>query len=246
MCGRCCHNHSLPLTLDEAIAWLEDGGKVVIFCEAVPCCEEPSQNDPCTVHQKNRSFPVSCGASNAFVIAILVAVVSGACKNLGEDSKCRIYERRPLVCRIYPAEISPFIQLNINAKACPPESWLSDKVLLSDGAVIDPDLQSLIERSRQTDYREAHRKGMLCHDLNLDVAAVKNEGFVAHEPDCATLLHALRKARNADPATLPDNRPWRLFSNASQTLESLQAKGMAIVSEKSADDRFIYLHAPSS
>jgi Fe-S-cluster containining protein len=246
MCGRCCHNHSLPLTIDEAIDWLEDGGNLAVFCEALPWSGEPSPEDFRSIHQKNRSFAVSCGASTAFVTAILVAVISGACKNLGEDSKCRIYERRPLVCRIYPAEISPFIQLNTKAKACPPESWLSDNILLSDGAVVDPNLQSLIEMSRRTDYREALQKGSLCRDLNIDVAAIKDEGFVAHEPNREALLNALRRVRTAGPWMLSCDRPWRLYSSAPQTLKSLQADGMQTISEKSAEDRFIFLHAPTS
>ena len=39
--------------------------------------------------------------------------------NLGEDMKCKIYERRPLVCRIYPAEMSPLITFDMLRKALP-------------------------------------------------------------------------------------------------------------------------------
>jgi Fe-S-cluster containining protein len=244
MCGQCCHNHSLPLTLAEAISWLEDNGNLAIFCEAMPWAPEPSPHDLRATHQRKRSFAVSCGSSSARVTAILVAVVSGACKNLGEDSRCRIYESRPLVCRIYPAEISPFIQLNTSAKACPPEAWVSDTAFLSDGSVVDLGLQSLIEKSRQTDRDDALQKGILCSDLNIDVAAITDEGFVAHEPDRKTLLDALRRARAADRRTLSADRPWRLYSRVPKTLASLKASGMETLFEKGPEESFTFLHAP--
>jgi hypothetical protein len=41
MCGKCCHDLRLPLTVTEAIAWLERGNDVQILCEALPWPEEP-------------------------------------------------------------------------------------------------------------------------------------------------------------------------------------------------------------
>lgn len=190
MCGRCCQNHSIPLTLDEAISWLEDDGRVAIFCEADLWLSEPPKENLRAAHKRKRSFAVSCGSSRVRVTAILVAITSGACKNLDEDLKCRIYERRPLVCRIYPAEISPFIQLNTASKACPPEAWASGTALL-------PDAQLLVEKSRQMDPDDVPQKELLCSYLGIDVAAVAGEGFVTHEPDRGAFLNMLRKTRLA-------------------------------------------------
>ncbi len=133
MCGRCCYNHSIPLTVDEAISWLEDDGEVHVYCEADLWPREPPREDLRAAHRKRRSFAAFSGSSRVRVTALLVAIVSGPCKNLGEDLKCRIYERRPLVCRIYPAEVNPFIQLNAASKACPPEAWVSGNTLVSRG-----------------------------------------------------------------------------------------------------------------
>ncbi|WP_338000302.1 hypothetical protein [Burkholderia gladioli] len=36
MCGRCCHDLRLPLSIDEALAWLARGGEVQLFCDAIP------------------------------------------------------------------------------------------------------------------------------------------------------------------------------------------------------------------
>jgi hypothetical protein len=231
--------------LSEAISWLEEDGDLAIFCEAMPWVSEPPPEDLRAIHRKKRSFAVSCGSSRARITAILVGVVSGACKNLGEDLRCTIYERRPLVCRIYPAEINPFVQFSVARKGCPPEAWTSDRPLLSQDKIVDPHLQSLIERSIQTDRDEALQKGLLCADLNIDVAAIADEGFVAHEPNRKIFLDALRKARSADPLALPDNRAWRLYSRDTATLESLSVMGMETISEKRPEDGFTFLHAPS-
>jgi hypothetical protein len=229
--------------MSEAIAWLEDGGNLALFCEAKPWGVEPPPEDLRSAHQKKRSFAVLCGTSAARVTAILVGVISGACQHLGEDLKCGIYERRPLVCRIYPAEISPFIQLNTSRKSCPPEAWISDTILLSKGRLVDPHLQNLVEKSRQTDRDEALQKGLLCSDLNINVAAIADEGFVAHEPDRKTFLEALRRACSANPNTSHEQRPWRLYSREPATLQSLQASGLDTISEKRPEDPFTLLHA---
>ncbi|HMD72294.1 MAG TPA: YkgJ family cysteine cluster protein [Steroidobacteraceae bacterium] len=72
------------------------------------------------------------------VIVILAAYFSGACPNLAADAHCKIYQRRPLVCRIYPAEINPFILLKPGNKACPPEAWNATGSLLErKGLVMD-------------------------------------------------------------------------------------------------------------
>jgi hypothetical protein len=178
------------------------------------------------------------------VTAILVGIVSGACKNLGEDMKCRIYEHRPLVCRIYPAEISPFVQFTTTAKACPPEAWQSERLLLTDGQPVDPGLQSMIERSRQTDRDEALKKGLLCSDLGISVSGIAHEGFVAHEPERHLLLHAMRRAAGADISSPPPQPMWRLYSREPETLTSLAAGGFTTVSEKGPQDSFTFLHAP--
>jgi Fe-S-cluster containining protein len=245
LCGRCCQNHNIPLTLDEAISWLEDDGEVGIFCEADLWPSELSR-DSRTAHRRKRSFAVSCGSSPVRVTALLVGLVLGRCKNLGEDLKCRIYERRPLVCRIYPAEISPFIQLNTASKACPPEAWMSGATMLADGWIVDPDLQSLVEKSRRIDQEDVPQKSLLCRSLKIDVAAVAGEGFVTYKPHSNTLLTAMRKARLATPKTLQHDSAWRLYSPSRVTIESLRAMGVATVANEPSKDVYSFLPGSST
>jgi Fe-S-cluster containining protein len=171
------------------------------------------------------------------VTAIFAAFVSGACQNLGEDLKCRIYERRPLVCRIYPAEISPFIQLNIAAKSCPPEAWQSGAPL------IDPNIQRLVEESRQTDRDDVPQKQMVCRELNMNVAAWADEGYAAYRPEGQTLLNALLRARSATANIQQEPTDWRLYSPSAARLELLRAEGMGIVEEKLPEDAYSFLNA---
>jgi len=246
LCGECCKNHSLPLTFDEAIVWLEDRGNVAIFCEADAWGQAPPGADSRAQHRMRRSFGVACGSARARVTAILVGIVSGACKNLGDDLRCRIYETRPLVCRIYPAEISPFIPFDIKRKVCPPEAWAAGEILISDGKVVDPHMQWLVEKSRQTDHDDAAKKLSLCRDLNMDAAAIFGEGYVTYEPDRQSLIAALRKASAVDTAVREEDRQWRLYSPSAETNQRLQAQGFKMLSEKPVTNGYFYLHAPAA
>ena len=100
MRGRCCHNHNLPLTLDKAVAWLWDGGRVAVLVEAVGWPGEPPPDNARAAHRRRRSFPVPRGSSQMRVTVVLVGIVSGPCRHLGSDHKCHIYERRRFVCRL--------------------------------------------------------------------------------------------------------------------------------------------------
>jgi Fe-S-cluster containining protein len=239
MCGRCCQDTAVPLTVNEAISWLEDDGKVDLYVEADPWPVEPASDNLRAAHRKRRSFQAPCGTSNARITVILVASFAGPCKNLNqEDMRCRIYERRPLVCAIYPTEISPFIQLDPANKRCPPEAWGAGDAILQDAI-----LHALIEKSRQTDRDDAMLKSLLCSEMKVDVAAVAGEGFIAYERDPEQLLAALRHARAVDPANLPVVKPWILYSKVAEKIQSLGAQGFQISNEKRPGDAYTFLWA---
>jgi len=94
-----------------------------------------------------------------------------------------------LVCRIYPAEINPFIPLNSASKVCPPEVWDEGEVLFTD-RIIDPVLANQIERSRKADRDDARAKIALCEILGLNVAAWKGNAFTVYLLDREQLLDA--------------------------------------------------------
>ncbi len=67
--------------------------------------------------------------------------VNGRCYFLSEDNKCRIYENRPLGCRIYP------VVLDLNGKAivddlCPKR----DEIRSEDLKRVEPILKELVRK----------------------------------------------------------------------------------------------------
>ncbi|HME37446.1 MAG TPA: YkgJ family cysteine cluster protein [Steroidobacteraceae bacterium] len=223
-CGKCCRDLKLPLTVAEAIAWLARGSQVQLICEAVPWPVEPAPDDQKAAHRRRRSFAAFSGTLPTRVSVILAANLVGACPNLMADQRCGIYERRPLVCRIYPVEINPFIALDPANKACPPEAWTADQRLIQrDGRVVDERMRRDIQQSRDSDALDVEVKRRLCAALQVNCAALVDDGFVVHSPECAALLAALRHAVDErDPSAMSE---WRFISNRSDTIASLQTRG---------------------
>jgi Fe-S-cluster containining protein len=229
MCGQCCRNLRLPLSIDEAIAWLTRGGTVQIFCDAIPWPEEPPADNLQAQHKRRRSFASASAALPVRVIATIVAVFDGPCPNLGADMHCGIYDARPRVCRIYPAESNPFIELAPANKACPPEAWGNDKPLFAvQHKLVDAQLVEVIDESRAVDARDALLKERLCALLGIDTAALANEGFAIHAPPGDDLLRALQAlAAHADDVTTKGHATthWRIVSNQRATIETLNSIG---------------------
>ena len=224
-CGRCCRNLKLPLTAAEAVAWLAERHAVQLICEAMPWLEQPAVEDPKTAHRRRRSFETLSGSMPVRVIVMLVADLAGQCPNLEADMRCGIYERRPLVCRIYPAEINPLVQLEPAKKCCPPEAWTDDHPLIQRGGlVIDQRVRDDIHRWRDADGSSARVMRRLCAALQLDSAAVADEGFVSYSPDCALLSAALAGVLRGCDDDAPQPQ-WRFITNRAQTLESLASRG---------------------
>jgi Fe-S-cluster containining protein len=224
-CGNCCSHLKIPLTAVESVDWLRSGHPVQVICEATPWPVEFPADDQKSAHRWRRSFAAVSGAMPIRVVAILAARIDGACPNLLPDLRCGIYPRRPLVCKIYPAEINPFVQLEPRNKACPPEAWAARHPLLQrKGVVTDDAVRRDIQLSRDTDEREAPMKLRLCEVLNVREAALAAEGFVVYSPSIAALQDALSQAMAATSAA-PDPDSWRFLSNQSGTVESLLAGG---------------------
>src|ERR1700735_3138369 len=56
-CGKCCRDTKVPLTVAEAIKWLNRGDEVQLLCEASPW-PEALDGEPRAAHFKGRSFAV--------------------------------------------------------------------------------------------------------------------------------------------------------------------------------------------
>jgi Fe-S-cluster containining protein len=225
MCGKCCHDLKLPLSVDEALVWLERGGDVQFLCEAVPWPDEPAADDLPAQHKRRRSFAASSGELPVRIVVVLAAAFDGACPHLQPNLSCGVYEQRPNVCRIYPAELNPFIELNPQQKACPPEAWSPDKPLLIRAQrVVDVETAALIAQSRAADAADAQTKAHACAELGIHTAALANEGLVVYSPPSAESIAVLKRARCAGNADgfVPE---WRIASNRRETVDTLESIG---------------------
>jgi Fe-S-cluster containining protein len=156
---------------------------------------------------------------------MLVANVVGKCPNLLPNGLCGVYEDRPLVCRIYPAEINPFVNLRRENKLCPPEAWTSDRPLLQrSGTLTDEVTQHNIELSRSADSQDAQLKSRLCAALNIADAALVHEAVLVYSPTAATLLSALTIALANDAISEPASQ-WRYVSDQPEVLANLTRHG---------------------
>ena len=145
-------------------------------------------------HSVQRAVDVASGDARIQVIAIFAGNALIQCPSLGEDNHCTIYEDRPLVCRIYPMEINPFLTLRPEEKVCPPEVWESGEVLWSD-RVVDPVLEDQIQRSRQADRDDAKAKVSVCAALGMSVAAWKGNALAVYLTDRVQLQQAISLVR---------------------------------------------------
>ncbi|RJX81534.1 YkgJ family cysteine cluster protein [Pseudomonas sp. LS-2] len=240
-CGKCCTDHHVPLTLVEAAHWAADGGSVIVLTEAfladgygVP----PEQIS----HATRRSHPVNSGSAQALVAITFAAYNAGRCRNLDADNLCRIYERRPLVCRIYPMEINPHIPLRPQAKDCPSESWAQGPDLIVGGQLVDQQLMALIEQSRQADRDDIAQKQAICMALGINTTALKGNGFVAYLPDMNAFASAVAQS---GAGTLPEvsNDGWGFRVTGETATRRLQQTGVRLESGESMSYMFIPLQS---
>jgi Fe-S-cluster containining protein len=223
-CGNCCRNLKLPLTVAESLRWIDDGNDLQVICEAVPWPTQPPPDDEKAAHRRRRSFAAVSGSVPTQVAVILAGNFVGDCPNLGKDMRCGIYQRRPLVCRIYPAEINPFIRLEPTNKACPPEAWAANgPVLQRNGRVEDEVVRADIALARQNGALDVPIKARLCAALKINAAALVDEGFVVYSPDRAALLHEITRAAQTG-SDIPESS-WIFISNQSATVASIASIG---------------------
>ena len=223
-CGECCRDTKISLTVGEAIKWLSRGHDVQLLCEASPWLAA-LDGDPRATHFKRRSFAVMSGSMPTRVVVMLVANVVGACPNLLADRRCGIYEDRPLVCRIYPAELNPFVALKRENKACPPEAWTSDRpVLQRRGALMDDMISRDIQMSRAADALDADFKSRLCLALNVADTALVHEAVLVYSPTAQTLLSALAFAMARESGQESPTQ-WRFVSDRPETIAHLAKSG---------------------
>lgn len=233
-CGICCKNRLIPLTLNEARQWLQRGGDVAVILEAFDESVWPSQPQH-YAHSAQRAVEVVSADAPIRVVAVMAGNALGQCPSLREDNLCGIYEERPLVCRIYPMEINPFIELQPKEKICPPEVWEEGEVLFTD-RIVDPVLQDQVLRSRQADRDDAQAKVAICAAMGFDVAAWKGNALAVYLPDKTLLQQAIDRFDAGLDATATVS--WKVRVDDSELRQQLQRAGVAL--DASAQPQYIF------
>ena len=251
-CGQCCRNFLLPLRLAEAQRWLADGHPVEVLCEAIPWPTDAPESDASAHHQHQRSFAALSGQLPVRILITLAAPLGAGCPHLDSQQRCQIYDRRPLACRIYPAEANPFQVLYPASRRCPPEAWQPGGApLVREGRWADVELRGNIQQQTDLQVDDARRHEALCEALGIRDAALANEGYVAHRPEPQRLreaLHAAQAGSGIGAHGLLQN--WTLLSERTDSvamLQSIQARcGAAPPAGASALGRFSFLSRLSS
>lgn len=230
-CGRCCHGLRLPLSVDESLVWLSQGNGIQVLCEAIPWPAEPPAGDFAAEYKRQRSFPAYSGSMPVRVLVTLVASFEGDCPNLTASGQCGIYEQRPAVCRIYPAEIHPYHPLVPSAKACPPEAWRAEQpVFMRADRLVDTATLALIDHARHTAELDVAMKARLCAQLDIRVAAFANEGYAVHAPEPAIASQAFELVRCTDESVAPHHEGWQFLSNNAELNATLKEIGAEVAS----------------
>lgn len=223
-CGVCCKGRLIPLTLQECREWLGRGHDVAVLVEAFDEFHWPAEPAKFS-HNSKRSVLVNSGRHRINVIPIFAANALSQCPNLDTQNMCGIYDQRPLVCRIYPSEISPFIDLDPVNKVCPPEVWEAGDIIFSD-RVTEPVMAEQIEASRSADRADAQAKVAICESMGMTVAAWKENAFAVYLPSKVELAEAIQRL---DSNSLPANPvSWRVRIEDDELNEAVSARGVLI------------------
>jgi Fe-S-cluster containining protein len=222
-CGDCCRGFRLPLSVEEAPRWLQDGHRIEVLCEAIPWVDEPPPSDRAAQFKRERSFATQSGTLPIRVLVTLAAPLGDGCPNLAPDQRCSIYERRPRACRIYPAEFNPLLEFAPERRRCPPEAWRAGSgPFIRQGAYVDPELRVLVRDRLKQAVDDVPTLRALCETLGIGQAALANEGYVAHSPDAQDLIRALSSTERR-PAPSPSG--WTFVSDQAETVEAIRSCG---------------------
>lgn len=230
-CGDCCKGRLIPLTLSETRAWLQRGHEVAVLLEAFDESSWPGEQAR-QAYNAGRAGQVSSGAVRLNVIAILAGNALSRCPNLDDQDQCSIYAERPLVCRIYPMEVNPFIELKPEAKGCPPEVWQTGEIIFTDH-VVDPLLAQQIDQSRAADRQDAAAKVALCESLGMTVAAWKDNALAIYLPENARVAEAIQRFDAGAVASVPAN--WSVRVDDPALSQRLDDRGVELAAAGSTE-----------
>lgn len=225
LCGRCCHDLRLTLSVAEAIRWCEAGHGVEVLAEAIPLGDPPPAHDAAAAWRHANATPVTIGGVPFGLRLMLVARHAGPCPHLRADMTCGNYEARPRICRIYPLQSRPGETVDPAGRKCPAEAWEQGGPLTDGaGAPADGEARAIVAAHRAEQVADAPARARLAALLGLEAVALAGEGLAVLAPPPDRLAELLRRTHDADgdgppPATLT------LVTNRNATLAMLDDLG---------------------
>jgi Fe-S-cluster containining protein len=215
--------------LDEAVVWAKRGHGVEILVKGGLCPRPDYEAESLVGYIMDRSLTVAAGQGCLAVQPVVAAAVEERCPNLGDNNRCAIYEERPRVCRIYPAEINPFTPFSNESKRCPPESWDEGHgVFVAEGGAYEAEYAKTIAAARRAALDDMKYLPRLCSLLSIDRCALATEGFVAYKIAPDRFLEAIQQALNSAEETLANsNEQYMVLSNQKKSLAALSSMGIS-------------------
>lgn len=216
-CGACCHHQAVGLTVDEALAWTEEGGELAIavqfdVAEALDSGHAEIPQDYCQ-WIKDRSFEGRSGRVRLYMTATLYAKISSTCHHL-VGKLCGIYDRRPLTCQAYPAQTvnPPDEQEPIDAQsACPPEAW-TGRPYQEGARLSDNQARAAVQAFHAAAIRDRPVLAEVATRIADGVATMREEPLIASvDTPTSHIVAAIHRARSLD-GRIPALRQWQIVT----------------------------------
>ena len=250
-CGQCCHDLNIPLTAKESIDWISGGNQVKVLVEAIPWSEETLQVNELLNRKKQITFASLSGSLSIRVQVTFLGYFLGACPNLVAQLNCRIYEDRPLTCRIYPFEMNPHIALEPNNKLCPDEAWSLPKTTTRSIhqvplqiSIIDAETDQHIQTLFTQNTTDLAVKELLCLSLGISTASLSNDGYLFHHVNQNELRSQLQSLLSNTLNTTQKRgiQDWLIVSQNNSTRSDLTQIGgrTAALSELTSQEEYLH------
>ena len=241
-CGKCCKSTLLDLLPDEALEWAANGGELGFSAQLLYEVE----NSPVRMSDWmiSRSFAARSGKRNIRVLPHLYGMVSGTCHHLMENM-CQIYDRRPQVCQVYPAEVTEPIdtwEIDPKEKSCPPEAWSGAPFTRGKRLLSTRPERALIFDFQQRQQESVEFMRLLALEENFDTGTPHVAGRVVYRLPTERLAHALTVAKDRIGDSRPSSDWWHFYETNPDSISYLKRERVHVVGVmKSLSARAIFV-----
>lgn len=248
-CGQCCRDTLLQLTFTEAMQWVAEGGSIGVEAKIFPSLNV--DGDSVIDFIKQRTFPARCGKQEVRIDLDFVSIVQGACRNL-IDNRCSAYDRRPLVCQAYPAEINELMgsaPINPQEKVCPGEAWAGE-ILMVNNVIKNSTVHSAVMKFQSQKNSEVALRRYVADILGVHVGRyidLETECWLVHpiasDNVAAVLQEALHRHASRQPYV---TNWWQVYAHSDAEANKFKKQGLYAVCENRMKDATLIVKSSQS